>query len=204
MLETKLKEPDRMDPEQALREYGLAGKDIDARLEELLEKSLREFEESAPDAVEPFRLMADLSNLKAFVRRSKKGEPIPYSALGTFQIPEELEDLRAKLFELGHPELADKLKELDDSSLRETDLYLENYFLGRITNPLFLEYLQLKRDYLKTDEAPKQFYSRLARFLKESSATKNMDLDVPTAFLLMKQRELELARARALKAIIGG
>ena len=57
--------------------------------------------------------------------------------------------------------------------------------------------------YLESDETPQEFYSRLFRFIKERYVMKNMDLDVPTGFLLLKQRELELAREKAVKALIG-
>jgi len=192
-----------MDPGQVLREYGLAGKDIDAALEELMEASLREFEESAPEAVAPFRLMVDLGNIKAFLRNKRTDASIHYSALGSFEIPETKEELGARLREKGLKELADRLKELLLISLRDADLYLENYFTDRIKNKFFREYIEMRMRYLKSDETPQEFYSRLARFIKEKYVMKNMDADVPTGFLLLKQRELELARAKAVKALVG-
>lgn len=203
VLETKLREPELMDPEQVHREYGLAGKDIDAALEELMEASLREFEESAPEAVAPFRLMADLGNIKAFLRNKRTDASIPYSALGSFKIPETKEELAARLREIGCDELADRLFALLSQKGRDADIYLENYFFGLIKNRLFLDYLNLEKNYLKSDEAPEQFYSRLFRFIKEKYVMKNMDADVATGFLLLKQRELALARAKAVKALIG-
>ena len=203
-LEAKIKEPELMGPEQVLKEYGLAGKDIDASLEELMQASLREFEESAPDAVEPFRLMADLENMKAFIRNKRMGASIPYSALSSFEIPETKEELAARLREKGHVELADKLGGLFSMRLGEADLSLENHFTGRIKNPLFLEYIELLKSYLKSDEAPAQFYLRLLHFIKERYTTKNMGPEVATGFLLLRQRELAQVRAKAIKALLGG
>ncbi len=201
-LEARIREPQAMGPEQAIREYGI-GEDIDARLEELMDKSLQEFEDSAPEAVLPFRLMADLSNLKAFIRSNRTGEKIPYSPLGSIKPPKSSDGLKASLTDSGHQALADKSTELLSMDLEDADLFLESYFVGKITNQLFLEYISLKKSYLKSAEKPEEFYERLETFAKENSVTKNMDSDVPTAFLILKQRELTLAREKALSALMG-
>ncbi len=203
VLETKIREPELMDPGQVLREYGLEGKDIDAALEELMEAGLREFEESAPEAVAPFRLMADLGNIKAFLRNKRTDASMSYSALGSFEIPETKEELGARLREKGLEELADRLGVLLSQRQRDADIYLENHFAGLIKNQFFLDYLKLQKNYLESDETPQEFYSRLARFVKEKYVMKNMDADVPTGFLLLRQRELTLARAKAVKDRIG-
>ncbi|MFH0818138.1 MAG: hypothetical protein V1909_05925 [Candidatus Micrarchaeota archaeon] len=203
-LEAKIMEPNLLEPAQVLKEYGLAGKDIDERLEELFEKDLMEFIDSAPEAVAPFRLMADLTNMKAFVRMKLAKEKIPTSCLGSFAIPEDVDELKMKLTDAGHPELADKLKGILSMELNGIDLELERYFVGKIENSLFRECLELKKNYLNSEETPLQFYAKLGRFVKEKLAIKNMDPDIPTAYLLLRQRELELARAKAIKALLGG
>jgi hypothetical protein len=202
-LEAKIRDPESMSPEQVLKEYGLSRENIEPSLEEQMGASLREFKDFAPDAVEPFRLMADLSNLKAFIRNVREEGEIPYSSLGSLKIPKTADEIKAKLIDAGYEELADKFKELLSFKLRDSDLFLENYFTSRIKNQFFLDCLILKKNYLISEEAPKVFYLRLLRFIKERYVIKSMDIDVATGFLLLKERELDLAMAKAVKAFIG-
>jgi hypothetical protein len=198
-LESKVRDVEAMAPEQAIKEYSLNRKDPDFQLELLMEKSLAEFANSAPEAVRPFRLMADLFSMKAFIRRARTGEELLYSKLGTLKIRATDSDIRPKLKDAGYPELAENMKQLLGMKLRDADLYLESYFTGRIENRLFLEYLEMTRSYLTGDETSEDFYRKLKQFIRESSMLKSMHVDVATAFLLQKQRELALARAKALE-----
>lgn len=197
-LEAKIKEAESMSREQAIREYSLDRLDPDRQLELIMEKSLAEFANSAPESVRSFRLMADMQNLKAFLRKAKTGEDIPFSRLGTFSLGPHDSDMRQKLKDAGYSELADEMKGLLGMRLAQADRRLEEYFTNLIRDRLFLDYLRMKLNYLGSEEKPEQFYAKLGQFIREHSMFRNMHSDVATSFLLQKQRELELARSRAL------
>jgi hypothetical protein len=201
VLESKLREPSSMPPEQVIKEYALSEKDIDSVLEGLMAGSLAEFSESAPGAVRPFSLMADMENVKAFVRTMKtKGDAGGYSKLGVFLGASE-EEAKERL-QNGHAELAQKLHWLIGLRLTESDRFIENYFTKKIGNRLFSDHLAQKRDYLKKGYAPEHFYAKLAELAKGRSMVKGMGEDVVVAYLLLRQREIELARGSALAAVL--
>ncbi|MFH1447786.1 MAG: hypothetical protein ABIG39_02895 [Candidatus Micrarchaeota archaeon] len=199
-LEAKIRAVETIAPSQILKEYGLDEKALDASIDRLMEKNFSEFTESAPEAVLPFRILADLQNMKSFIRISKKRGEAMFSKLGTFVMGEKQDETSTKLKDAGYGEVAEKLKGLTEMNPRDSDLWLEQYFTGRIQNKFFKEFLSFRRNYLETEEAPEDFYKRMSDFIKENSMLKNMHIDVITAFLLLKQRELELARARVIGA----
>ncbi len=199
-LEAKIRVVETMPPAQVVKEYGLDDKDLDSSIDLLMEKNFNEFKDSAPDAVLPFRILADLQNMKSFIRIAKNKEEATFSKLGTFPMGDKQDELSTKLKDAGYGEVAEKLKELVETKMRDSDLWLEHYFTGKIENKLFKEFLLFRKDYLHSEETPENFYKQMSEFIKENSMLKNMHIDVVTAFLLLKQRELELARARVLGA----
>ena len=199
-LEAKIRAVETLAPAQIVKEYGLDEGNLDRSLDALMEKSLAEFTDSAPQAVIQFRRMADLSNTKSFVRAQKLGEEMGFSPLGTFPMPGRKEEVLARLKDAGYLEVAERMKELLEMKLSAADVWLEDYFTGKIDNGLFREFLDFRKEYAVSEEGPEEAYKRLGQLIREKSMLKNMHIDVITAFLLMKSRELELVRARVLGA----
>jgi hypothetical protein len=199
-LEAKIRAVETMAPAQIAREYGIDEGDLDGSLDALMEKSLSEFADSAPEAVIPFRRIADMTNAKAFLRSQKLGVGMEFSRLGTFSALGRREEVLAGLKDAGYPEVAQRFEELLKMKLSSADVWLEDYFMGRIGNAFFREYLEFRRKCMESEEGPEKAYKRLGGMIREKSMLKNMHIDVITAFLLMKSRELELVRSRVLGA----
>jgi hypothetical protein len=197
-LEARVLAAERMTSGQAKKEYGIDEQEPDRAVDELMNKALGEFSAFAPSAVAPFRLMADMENLKAFIRNEKTGEGIPYSPIGSFEMPKSKEGLIAKLKEGGHMALAEKMNLLLAMDIWDSDQTIEKHFLGQIESSLFLEYLKLKEEYLRNEGSAENFYAKASLLIRGKVMLKNMDADVALAYLLLKQRELEIARGKVV------